>query len=418
MASFAADLRQVAAQKRVLERQGSGGKDALPTPEAKRARIEPTPLADERHRKLEERLVSTDKLRMGELPELIRLFADRTLLWSEPTRRLRSAALLISYVAGATETCCKDFMTLGGLALLSEVLCEAACSVESHSEGNPPEDTGMRALACLRCLRSLALKKAPADKQISSSLAKLQGLQQPQGLEAPAIGGIPALRTRAAELCQHWQPKVVKASCKVATEPRRPTPTPARAPAARGGEAPRSKVRCNIFDGGRSKVSAEPSRPTATPARAPAPRGADEALRSKARELIAQGLLGTPAGRAVAERVEVALCSLHGGATPKYRQHARMLKSNLALAGNAELRGRLLSGALPVEDFVAMDSNALAPEALQEERNVAKEKAFRESLIPTDRVRGLASLMAMEDEDEFDALVPLRLSTAHRLGGA
>ena len=50
-----------------------------------------------------------------------------------------------------------------------------------------------------------------------------------------------------------------------------------------------------------------------------------------------------------------------------YRQHARMLRSNLGATGNAELRDSVLAGELNAEELVKRDSQSLAPEALQEQ---------------------------------------------------
>jgi hypothetical protein len=292
-----------------------------------------------KHRELEERLVAADDLQVGDLPELLTLFADRTLAWSDSTRRLRSAALLFTYVARASRSRCEEFVSLGGILLLGEVLAEAAESLDNSvgllRRSDFDEETGMRALACLKCLRSLSLAEAPAEGEIMSSLARLQVLHPTIGSEKVMLGGIVDLSKLARDIRQKWQDKKVEAS---------PTLAPTDSP---------STV---------ALVGAEP-------------------LRIKATDLIAQGLPGTVQGRLLAEKVEVALFALHGGATPMYRQQARMLKSNLSLAGNADLRARLLSGGMAVEQLVGMDSAALAPEALQEQRRAEQAKAFSQTLI-------------------------------------
>lgn len=83
----------------------------------------------------------------------------------------------------------------------------------------------------------------------------------------------------------------------------------------------------------------------------------------------------------VAAEVEAALFGKHGGATAEYKKHARMLRSNLALVGNAELRARILSGDLGADELVAMDSAHIAPEALREQRRAAELKAMRELVV-------------------------------------
>lgn len=48
--------------------------------------------------------------------------------------------------------------------------------------------------------------------------------------------------------------------------------------------------------------------------------------------------------------VEAALYGRFGSASAEYKQHARMLRSNLALAGNAKLRERVLAGDIAPEE--------------------------------------------------------------------
>lgn len=353
---------------------------------------------DGKHRRLEERLVALDELQAEDLPELLNLLADRTLAWSDAARRLRSAALLLTYVARASGACCADFELLGGLTLLGEVLQEAVTSLQSGAQGSAQEDADMRILACLKCLQSLQLKQAPAGEEIAANLLKLRTPSKwaaaPEATNAasPATkaSGLSVLSKRAAELCQRWRLK------------------PPQSPLEDGGPSPRavcfSPLACGLSPVPPSADVATPLASVATPFRR-------EMFRTKATELIAQGFLGTTEGAKTAEKVEVALFCLHGAATAKYRQHARMLKSNLALPGNSELRARLLTGDLAVEELVSMDSNALAPEALQEERRAGQQKVLRLAVIP-----GLILPMDLEDEDDAPAL--LRVSAASRVGGA
>lgn len=100
-----------------------------------------------------------------------------------------------------------------------------------------------------------------------------------------------------------------------------------------------------------------------------------------------------------AAEIEAALFGLHGSITDEYRQHARMLRSNLGATSNAELRDRVLSGELSPDELVKRDSQSLAPEALQEQRRKAREKALQE-----DVVQGLVpatSLKSMTSEDRM-----------------
>lgn len=281
-------------------------------------------------RELEERLVTTSQLQLYDLPDLLSSFADKSLKWSDSSRRLRAAALLLTYVTRASQSCCEEFLAWDGLVLLGEVLCNAVASLENAvgllRDADLEEDTGLRVLACLRCLRALQLSQAPTQQDITSSLCKLQVLRPSVGTDQGALGGIADLSKQAKDLCELWQSTANSAAL----------PTQG--------------------DGG--------------------------GMRSKVVELIAQGLLNMPGGRTMAAKVEVALFGLHGGATQNYRSHARMLKSNLSLAGNLELRVSILSGRLAVEQLVALDSTALAPQAMQEERRIEQQRAYRESLIP------------------------------------
>lgn len=280
-------------------------------------------------RELEERLVTTSQLQLYDLPDLLSSFADKSLQWSDSSRRLRAAALLLTYVTRASQACCEEFLAWDGLVLLGEVLCNAVASLENAVgllRDADLQDTGLRVLACLRCLRALQLSQAPTQQDITSSLCKLQVLRPSVGTDQGALGGIADLSKQAKDLCELWQSTANSAAL----------PTQG--------------------DGG--------------------------SMRSKVVELIAQGLLNMPGGRTMAAKVEVALFALHGGATQNYRSHARMLKSNLSLAGNLELRVSILSGRLAVEQLVALDSTALAPQAMQEERRIEQQRAYRESLIP------------------------------------
>merc|ERR1719506_1274542 len=76
----------------------------------------------------------------------------------------------------------------------------------------------------------------------------------------------------------------------------------------------------------------------------------------------------------MAAEVEAVLFARHNNsASGEYRQHARMLRSNLALPGNVELRNNVLSGDMSPEQLIAMNSGALAPEEVQEQRLIAQQ---------------------------------------------
>lgn len=60
----------------------------------------------------------------------------------------------------------------------------------------------------------------------------------------------------------------------------------------------------------------------------------------------------------VAAEVENLLWGRYGRAkASEYRHHARMLRTNLSLAGNAELRSRVLSGELRPEEIRSAGSD-------------------------------------------------------------
>lgn len=99
----------------------------------------------------------------------------------------------------------------------------------------------------------------------------------------------------------------------------------------------------------------------------------------------------SPAARLPADttalELEAALFSRYSGATAEYRQHARMLRSNLALPGNTSLRESVLSGDTSAEELLAMNSSSIAPESLQEERLRKQKEALKgitikEKLMP------------------------------------
>jgi len=77
----------------------------------------------------------------------------------------------------------------------------------------------------------------------------------------------------------------------------------------------------------------------------------------------------------------VALHRTYGGTTKGYSKHARMLRSNLCHPSNGPLRRRIVAGAVSAEEVVSMDSDALAPTFLQEERRAAEQKVLREVTV-------------------------------------
>eukprot|EP00928_Gymnodinium_smaydae_P034177 TRINITY_DN2428_c0_g1_i1.p1 TRINITY_DN2428_c0_g1~~TRINITY_DN2428_c0_g1_i1.p1 ORF type:complete len:476 (-),score=69.38 TRINITY_DN2428_c0_g1_i1:415-1842(-) len=85
----------------------------------------------------------------------------------------------------------------------------------------------------------------------------------------------------------------------------------------------------------------------------------------------------------IAAQIEDALFQIYGVVVKsKYRQHARMLKKNLADVRNKELRLRLLSGELGAAALVTMDSAAIAPKQLQLQREELVKQSMRSSTLP------------------------------------
>lgn len=169
-----------------------------------------------RHRELEERLVAVEEMEANDLPEFLTLFADGTLTWSDSTRRLRSAALLFTYVTRGSGSCGEAFLSLGGLTLLGEVLRQAVTSLENGigllRVVDFEEDTVMRAFACLKCLQSLPLTQSPNEYDISFSLARLQVLRPAASEEEMMPGRIADLSKGARDLRQRWQGQTARAS--------------------------------------------------------------------------------------------------------------------------------------------------------------------------------------------------------------
>lgn len=200
----------------------------------------------------------------------------------------------------------------------------------------------MWALACLMCLRSLPLGRAALWEHRHALGKPFDRLHRWCGREKSALAA--ELRAPTAALCKRWRRQPKPAGQEVAPE--------------------------------------------------------QKAMREKVVEMIVQGLMGIAGGnspaspapialtspgampnRLVAVEVEAALYGRFGSASQEYKQHARMLRTNLAHTGNARLRERVLTGELPPEDLAAMDSAHLAPDSLQEQRRAAELKAMKESVV-------------------------------------
>eukprot|EP00928_Gymnodinium_smaydae_P028792 TRINITY_DN21864_c0_g2_i1.p1 TRINITY_DN21864_c0_g2~~TRINITY_DN21864_c0_g2_i1.p1 ORF type:complete len:510 (-),score=111.26 TRINITY_DN21864_c0_g2_i1:155-1621(-) len=282
----------------------------------------------------------------ADLPDLANELIDQAPKWGH-SRRWRSVALLLVYVARAPRGVRAAFAS-EYMALLGSVLQESVGALEA-GEGTARQEAGMLALACLACLRALPIGRATMWEHRLTVGKAFDRLHRWCGKERSALAA--ELRAPTTALCKRWR-----------RQPR---------PATQGG-SPEEK-----------------------------------AFRLKVVEILAQGLMGisgmgSPASPAAplmspgrmpptstASELEAALFGLHNSVTAEYRQHSRMLRSNLA--ANAPLRERVLSGEMTPEELVRLDSQALASDALQEQRRVSAEKALRESviqeLVPISRLR-------------------------------
>lgn len=209
----------------------------------------------------------------------------------------------------------------------------------------------MWVLACLTCLSSLPIGRATMWEHRFSVGKAFDRLHRWCGRERSAIAA--ELRGPTSLLCKRWKKQ----------------PKPASQSGTPAEKALRVKVvtlitqGLNGIAGGSSPASPAPPVTLASPA--------------------GGGQLAPPS---VAAEVEAALFGLFGGATPEYRQHARMLRTNLALHGNAPLRARVLSGELDIGELVKLTSEELAPEAMQVRRQaqqakLLEERTLREKLV-------------------------------------
>lgn len=272
----------------------------------------------------------------GNLGELLALLRDEAPGWGR-VRRWRSSALLLVYVARASRLCRAAFVA-EGLPLLGALLQEAIAALES-GEAVERQEAGMWTLACLMCLRSLPLGRATLWEHRTSVGKPFDRLHRWCGRERSALAA--ELRAPTELLCRRW----------------RRQPKPVGQDHAPEHKAVRKKV-IEVIGQGLMGIGG-----TNSPA-SPAP-------------LMSPGL---PPPVAAAE-VEMALYAKYSGPTAEYKQHSRMLRSNLALQGNADLRARVLSGEITAEELVAMDSSHLAPEAVQEARRAQLRKALKADIV-------------------------------------
>ncbi|CAE7736140.1 YSA1 [Symbiodinium necroappetens] len=270
-----------------------------------------------------------------DLPKLLAEVMEKGPEWGG-TRYWRCAALFVGCMARSTRSCRIAFVAHPkGLSLMGLVLKEAVSRLEapgSHHEAS------MLALACLTCLKALPLGRASLWEHRQAIGKPFDQLHKWCAKDRSAIAA--ELRGPTLELCQRWK--------------RQPKP----AAQEQTHKALRGKVLELISSGlhGRGTSPSASPAPMSSPAQLP--------------------------GNLVAAEVESALWGRYGASkTAEYRHHARMLRANLALPGNGELRARVLAGDLKAEELVSMDSGALAPDEIQRQRREVQLQAMKEAVV-------------------------------------
>ena len=268
-----------------------------------------------------------------DLPNLLAEVLEQGPTWGD-IRYWRCAALLVGSIARSTRSCRIAFVAHPqGLSLLGLVLKEAVRALESSES---PREGSMLALACLACLKALPLGRASLWEHRQAIGKPFDQLHKWCGKDRSAIAA--ELRAPTLQLCRRWK--------------RQPKP----AAQEHAHKELRGKVLQLISSGLQGRVSSPASPFPASPAQLP--------------------------NTLVAAEVESALWGRYGGSkTTEYRHHARMLRANLALPGNGELRTRVLEGDLKAEELVAMDSNSLAPDEVQRQRKEFQLQAMKETIV-------------------------------------
>lgn len=274
----------------------------------------------------------------SELPSLLTVIRDEAPSWGT-LRKWRSSALLMVYVARSSRVCRAAFVS-EGMPLLGALMQDAVAALES-ADSSERQEAGMRALACLMCLKALPIGRATMWEHRATLGKAFDRLHKWCGKEKSALAA--ELRAPTVWLCRKW----------------RRQPKPAGQEAAPEQKALRMKT-VNVIAQGLMGIAGHgsphsPAVPLHSPSRLPP--------------------------TAVAVEIEAALFGRFGGSSHDYRQHARMLRSNLALHGNAELRERILAGDMDPDQVAGMSSEELAPQALKEFRQHELEEQLKASIV-------------------------------------
>mmetsp|Transcript_78660 Transcript_78660/g.163557 ORF Transcript_78660/g.163557 Transcript_78660/m.163557 type:complete len:577 (-) Transcript_78660:75-1805(-) len=286
------------------------------------------------------RATSTRQLLEEDFKILMETMSTKATSWL-PKRRWRSLALLIALVSRSSRIIRGDFIATG-LPLLGELLQQAVGQLESKDPAERQE-AGMWALACLICLRALALGRATLWEHKNSLGKPFDKLHKWCGRERTALAA--ELRVPTNQLCQRWkkQPKPVGQGNKEE-------------------KAMREKV-IDMIDKGLQGIAGTGGN------------------MSPASPMVPSPSAGSMPSRLVATEVEAALYARFTGAGHEYKSHARMLRSNLAHHENGPLRSKVLTGEIPPEELAKMDSHQLAPQSLQEIRRKIEQESMKEVII-------------------------------------
>ncbi|CAK0796073.1 unnamed protein product, partial [Prorocentrum cordatum] len=289
-----------------------------------------------------------DSVEADELAGLLEALRPSALAWHGGlASRVRAAGLLLTLVAGSSRACRSAFVA-EGLPLLLEVLGEAAAALCGGGLAEPGE-AAFWAQGCMLCLSALPTEEAPSPEQVLYIHRQLcwldrwsiaQAASLGDGEQQPGAVAAAAVRADIAALLRRWG----------------------------GGPLPGDPVR--------GKVAELFVHGLMCPAE-PLPAGDRGGARACEEEVLEQrsSIIGA------AVDLEVALHRTYGGTTKGYSKHARMLRSNLCHPSNGPLRRRIVAGAVSAEEVVSMDSDALAPTFLQEERRAAEQKVLREVTV-------------------------------------
>jgi len=312
-----------------------------------------TASGEQGRRAFADQLADSGQVTEDELPRMLDKL-EQASTWGE-TRRWRSIALLLTYVQRSSRACRAEFVRIG-MPVLGSLLQDSMRMLEA--DASTRQEAAMRALACLLCLRALPIGRATMWEHRATVGKAFDRLHRWCSHQHSALAA--ELRASTSVLLRRWKRQ----------------PKPAAQEIAKDVRGVRVKVVEMLSMGLNGIVGiGSPASPVpmASPGRLPP--------------------------QSMAAEIEAALFSKHSGATSEYRAHARMLRTNLALPGNADLRARVLEGEVSVEDLVSKDSASLAPEALQAEREAAERRALQATVMSN----LVPKRMDSEDRANYDA---------------